>query len=742
MIAKKTADYGRGFELLHRCRAVLFWLVCFNALADNGKAPDSFLVKAYEVRGPAQFLGSAPGGEFLSGFVGTNVPLGQLAKAAGAMQAEFARRGVPSLSVAVSPDAISNGVVALHVFRGGSRPQIVVRGRPYTPSGDLITGPDPRGQASSSEPGKPSGATNAGPKFVVRSYDVAGNTLLSEQVLAGIFSKYVGTNVGVPEILAAASALQTEYRERSFPTVNVTVPPQQITNQLVHIQVFEGLLDKIQVVNNRHFSSNNVMRALPSLKPGILLNSRVFQAELDRANGNQDRQIYPEIEPGTEPGTTALRLKVQDRLPLHGKVELNNQSSPGTPALRVNTSGVFNNLWQLEHSLGLQYNFSPEAFKQGSGWNFYDRPLVANYSAFYRMPLSSEQPVEDQIAANPGTFGFDEATRRFRLPPPSGRSELNVFGSRSTIDTGVLTLSDRNIQNIPGALSISERDVQEDLTRNVDLGARISMPLPSTEKFRSSVSWGLDYKEYSLNSSKTNYFFFDFITVNPNGTTNPPVRSVNISAVPPTLLGLNYLPLMARYDGALKDEFGTTSFGLGVSGNSFTSGDLRTITGSTNSSSHWFVLTPSLSREFVFHTNWVFLVRADGQWASESLISNEQFGAGGINSVRGYREGEVFGDEGWKVSIEQKTPPHLIGALNSRLPLSIRANMYMDYAEIYLLDPRGRKDHVSLWGVGIGTVISLGTYWESRFLFSLPLERTATTTPYQPRFDFMLTSQF
>ena len=293
----------------------------------------------------------------------------------------------------------------------------------------------------------------------------------------------MGTNVGVPEILAAASALQTEYRERSFPTVNVTVPPQQITNQLVHIQVFEGLLDKIQVVNNRHFSSNNVMRALPSLKPGILLNSRVFQAELDRANGNQDRQIYPEIEPGTEPGTTALRLKVQDRLPLHGKVELNNQSSPGTPALRVNTSGVFNNLWQLEHSLGLQYNFSPEAFKQGSGWNFYDRPLVANYSAFYRMPLSSEQPVEDQIAANPGTFGFDEATRRFRLPPPSGRSELNVFGSRSTIDTGVLTLSDRNIQNIPGALSISERDVQEDLTRNVE---GICWPVSSSILLRTS----------------------------------------------------------------------------------------------------------------------------------------------------------------------------------------------------------------------------------------------------------------
>jgi len=140
-----------------------------------------------------------------------------------------------------------------------------------------------------------------------------------------------------------------------------------------------------------------------------------------------------------------LRLKVEDRLPLHAKMELNNQNSPGTPDLRVNSSAVYNNLWQREHSLGLQYNFSPETQKPGPNWEFYDQPLIANYSAFYRMPLSSEQPVADVITSNPGSFGFDEATRRFRLPPPSGRTELNVFASRSTIDTGILTLSERNI---------------------------------------------------------------------------------------------------------------------------------------------------------------------------------------------------------------------------------------------------------------------------------------------------------
>src|SRR5262249_7456373 len=126
--------------------------------------------------------------------------------------------------------------------------------------------------------------------------------------------------------------------------------------------------------------------------------------------------------------------------------------------------------------------------------------------------------------------------------------------------------------------------------------------------------------------------------------------------------------------------------------------DVWRISGSTNSSGHWFVFTPSLTRDFIFHTNWTLSLRVDGQVASEPLISNEQFGAGGVNSVRGYHEGEVFGDNGWHVSLEQKTPAHVIGFVH-RLPLAVRGSLFMDYAETFLIDPLGRDARTPLWGV-------------------------------------------
>ncbi|NDB77050.1 MAG: ShlB/FhaC/HecB family hemolysin secretion/activation protein [Verrucomicrobia bacterium] len=228
------------------------------------------------------------------------------------------------------------------------------------------------------------------------------------------------------------------YRREGYVTVSTALPPQKITNGVVYLQVTEGRLVEINVSGNRYFSSNNVMAALPSLRTNQFIQLQWFNPELDRANLNQDRQIYPEIVPGPEPGTSSLMLKVKDHLPLHGRIEFNNLSTPGTPDLRVNASAQYNNLWQREHSVGFQYGFSPEMFKQQNPLTsrFFDAPLIANYSTYYRMPLGGPEALRPLAAANPGAFGYDEATKQFKLPPSSGNPELSFFASRSTTDTG------------------------------------------------------------------------------------------------------------------------------------------------------------------------------------------------------------------------------------------------------------------------------------------------------------------
>ncbi len=705
-------------------------------------------VTAYRFVGDPALTNIAPAAGW-ERFVGSNVTLVDIVKAASSLQDSLHTAGFTNVTLTVGRDQITRGVVTFYGFRGALA-QIVVDGRRCsfidtsgaTPA--VAASPSTATNAATAKAANAPSRTNSPPGFPVRAYEIQGDTLLSTKTLLGILEKYTGTNITVTDILQAGSDLQSEYRRRGYAAVNVTIPPQKLdSNAIVKIRVFEGRLAEVNVLKNRYFTSNNVMRALPSLRTNMILIEPIFQAELDRANANQDRQIYPQIGPGPVEGTTTLDLNVKDRLPLHAKLEFNNYNSPGTPDLRLNASAVYNNLWQYEHSFGVQYSFSPEAMKEGD-WPFYDRPAVANYSGFYRLPLGNAPPISDVIVSRPGTFGFNEASRQFQLPPPSGRAELNLYASRSTIDTGLQTLDTEYLVNVPNVRSLTRQDVQEDLTVNEDVGFRLSAPLATTDNLRSTLSGGLDFKTYSLTSSKTNEFLDTEITINPNGSFNPPRVTPFSSAVPLTQEPLNYLPLALRYDGSLRDKRGMTFFGLGLAVNTFYSGsssNLQTITGSTASSGHWVTVTPSISHDFNVYTNWVLSLRADGQWASEALISAERFGAGGVNSVRGYHEGEVFGDNGWRVSAEQRTPAHLVGLAWGKNPMTVRGAVFMDYAEVYSLEPNSLS-RVPLWGTGLGGVLSIGTHWEARLLFAWPLLSAGSISAYEPRFNFSLSGQF
>src|SRR5262249_61895157 len=104
------------------------------------------------------------------------------------------------------------------------------------------------------------------------------------------------------------------------------------------------------------------------------------------------------------------------------------------------------------------------------------------------------QAVASAVTSKPRNFGYDEATRRFRLPPSSGRPELNVYASRSTIDTGIETLSEEVVYNAPGVRQVSRQDVQQDITINEAIGSGLSEPLGISGGVISTLSGGLDYK--------------------------------------------------------------------------------------------------------------------------------------------------------------------------------------------------------------------------------------------------------
>jgi hemolysin activation/secretion protein/AraC-like DNA-binding protein len=607
-------------------------------------------------------------------------------------------------------------------------------------------------------------AVQAALKFTVDRYDVMGNTVLPSNVISRVLAPYTGDAVDTNKISKAIAALQSEYFHRGYFTVKVTVPQQSVANKVIYFQVTEGRLAAVKILHNHYYSSNNIMAALPYVKTlesgERILNAKVFQTELDRANSNPDRQISPEVRAGPEPGTSALILDIKDRIPLHGRLDLDNYSPPGTPELRINANASYGNLWQLDHSLGLQYGFSPSYSKPSIGGDAHemltplDTPEVTYYSGYYRAPLGAPAAVESQIAQDQTHFGYNETTRQFVPPPATGRPEFTAYASRSTTGPTIFGPETSVVPNNP-LLTIQQQLTTQQYTSQTTAGGRLSFPLPKWEEIQSSWSLGMDYKNDKVVSLPTNNFYYTTTVTHGNNSSVPPTIIHSTIAIPgvATYPTLNYTPVFLGWTGSRQDRWGQTASETNLS--SRLDGGLSLVAGTggwlsrdkpfpvlisntKEATMEFIAVRPQLSRTQVLPDNFTLYGSMAGQWANEPLLNLEEFELGGNASVRGYREGELYADTGWVGQLELRSPVYWRGKTKN---IGTQITAFMDYGEGYTLNTATQRPRQDLWGSGAGVNFNLGHYVESHILVAWPLQNSAFSTAGRMRISFSLSAQ-
>ena len=196
--------------------------------------------------------------------------------------------------------------------------------------------------------------------FEIIGFTVEGNTLLTEGIMTDLLRSFVGEKKTGTDVEKARDALESYYHKLGYPAVQVGVPAQTVEDGLVRLKVTESRIRNVRVTGNRYFTKESVMKRLPSLKPGSIIYLPRLVQEFGLANRNADMKISPVMKPGREQGTIDIDIKVNDKPPLHGSLELNNRSSNNTTDYRINGSISYDNLWQKEHSFSIQYQTSPE----------------------------------------------------------------------------------------------------------------------------------------------------------------------------------------------------------------------------------------------------------------------------------------------------------------------------------------------------------------------------------------------
>lgn len=461
--------------------------------------------------------------------------------------------------------------------------------------------------------------------FDVLEYRVTGNTVLPSAAIEEAVYPWMGKDKVISDVEKARENLEKAYHKAGYLTVLVDIPEQDVNQGIVRLNVTEGKVERLRVKGSRYYSLGFIKAQAPSLAEGQVPYFPQVQKDLASLNRTADRRVTPVMKAGKTFGTVDVDLKVEDSLPLHGSLELNNQYSNNTERWRLAGMMRYDNLWQRDHSLTLQFQTAPQNTSQ-----------VKVLSASY----------------------------------------LDRFEDSDTMLAFYGVKSDSNVASVGGI------DV---LGNGTILGARLVLPLPALKDFSHSLSVGADYKDF-----KENILFGA-------DTTNTPI---------------SYLPLAVQYNATAQYGQNVTQFGLGLNFG------LRGVVGNDNefnakragAKSNFLVVKPELQRTQNLPRDLQLWGKLDGQIASGPLISNEQYLAGGANSVRGYLEAEVAGDNALHASLELRSPALQRGEWLQEL----RFLGFYDIATLRVVDATATElEQHTIAGIGLGVRLKARQNWNA-----------------------------
>jgi hemolysin activation/secretion protein len=286
------------------------------------------------------------------------------------------------------------------------------------------------------------------PRFDINRIFLEGNTVLPPDQVAAILKKYSGKQKDFGSLQEAMDELESAYRKRGYTMVTVLLPEQELERGTVVINVLEPTVKEIIIEGNQHYSKDNILRALPTLKAGAPPRTTAISENLRAANENPGRKLTLQFKSGDKETDLTAQIKVTDQKPWRVTLSGDNTGSGATGEYRTGLAFQHYNLFNRDHVLALQYITSPDHFEK-----------VQIFSGSYRLPL----------------YGWGDT--------------LDVFGAYSDVDSGTTQVSGTDIM-VSGKGVIS--------------GIRYNMNLPRSGLYEQKLVGGMDYRLYDNSARMLN----------------------------------------------------------------------------------------------------------------------------------------------------------------------------------------------------------------------------------------------
>lgn len=490
--------------------------------------------------------------------------------------------------------------------------------------------------------------------FDVLEYVVEGNTVLPAARIEEAVYAHMGEHKAIADVESARTALEKAYHDGGYLTVFVDIPEQEIQGGTVRLRVTEGRVERQRVAGAHYYALGRIKAHSAQLAEGNVPYFPEVQQELAGLNKSGDRRVTPVLRPGRAPGTVEAELKVEDKLPLHASLELNDRYSANTSHTRLSAMVRYDNLWQREHGLLANIQVAPEA------------------------------PDESKVFMLNYLWPLEQAT-------------LAVYGVVSQSDVAALG----------GTSVLGEGQVA---------GLRYIRPLRARPGLYHSLTLGVDYKDFAETTL---------------------LEGANTGTTP-----MSYLPFTLGYElslsgqrasGQMSVNFNTHFEGLGADTAEFSNKRF-------NAKADYLVMRLDLKGRYALGRDYQLSGRFSAQFSGAPLISNEQFSAGGADSVRGYTESAATGDAGWIAGMELLSPN--LAPADAWLREWTMAG-FLEGADLRVIDALGgQTNRFKLAATGIGTRFRLGARVNGGIDWGYALRDLGDTRRGDSRLHFRLAAEW
>lgn len=414
-----------------------------------------------------------------------------------------------------------------------------------------------------------------------------------------------------------------------------------------------------QAYRNRGYGVAQVVLPEQDITRGVV-QFRVLQPRVGRVTieGNQHfsagniRRSLPSVKEGETPNSREIARNLQ--MTAEHPVKQTNvllRSGASEDQVDINVKVADDKPWRAFFTLDNTGTGDTGYFRTGFGWqhtNLFDRDhtLTATY-------ITSPTQVDDVTILGLG----------YRIPYYHLNSTLDLIAGYSDVNSGVV----QGLFNVSGSGTIA--------------AARWNYFLPKWGEIEQKLAFALDYRAFrnDVVLQGTGVQVVPDITIRPASLTYSAVWRM-------TAAELSY------YAGAV------TNIPGGNDGDqaAFTASRLR-------ANDDYKILRYGMNYIRQFQNDWQVRLNLNGQYTSDALVTGEQYGLGGPDSVRGYQLREVASDRGYSGQAEVYTPD-LSRFFALKDDHKVRALAFYDWGAVqrnHALPGETRRDSVASIGVGL-----------------------------------------